>query len=59
MQQKMNQKMASEIDELQIANEDLRMKHELAFQENTVLKTTVKKQKKKLRQLNELQSVLD
>ena len=51
--------MASEIDELQIANEDLRMKHELVFQENTMLKTTVKKQKKKLRQLNELQSVLD
>ena len=47
------------MDELQIANENLRHQHELAYQETTVLKTQVKKQKKRLKGLHDLQTELD
>ena len=39
MHQKITQKLTRQVDELQIANENLRHQHELAYQETTVLKT--------------------
>lgn len=56
---KLRAKLEREVNDLQILNEDLRLKYDFASQENTVLKKTVAKQKSKLRSQGKTASDVD